>query len=289
MALQAIKSEGSALPYTPPPGGPSATPAASPAPTPTATVAPAPPPAPPGSITTQAASSPDYNTLLKSNPVYVAAANNASAAAGSADAQRRAAVRAAFIKYGGAMPNGWSDQYGDIDQATRDAAAANQNSTLAQLKANYDQGVNQFKRALAARHMLSSGELNYGQDQLDRGYSQQQYDASNQFLGGVNDVYGQYAGVLGQNARDMQNAVQGSLDSLIQQGYVPQAAKTANYDSGLSAQYGIPVYRGDDGQLYRQDGTIFDGSQASASPAVGAPAGSPYSDAYYAFHYGRSM
>lgn len=236
-------------------------PAPPPAPSPpvgTATV-PTPPPAPKAPSTISFGGyTPDYGSLIKNDPAYLAASDAASASGGAAAAQRRAALRRAYIQYGGNLPAGFSDQYGDIDQATMDAAKANQNSALSQLAQNHEQGLMQFKRALAARGALQSGDLNYGQDQIDRGYGQQQYDAANQFLDQANGVYGQYAGVMGQNASNISGAIQGAESNLLQNpAYKPVAPTTANYDSASSVQYGQPVYKTDDGSMYDQNGNPF--------------------------------
>lgn len=250
------------------PGGPSASP------TPTATVPTAPPPPAPSPNVTVAGSgyTPDYKGLLANDPGYVAAQNAAEAAAGTAKAQRAARLRALYVQYGGNLPDSFKDQYGDIDQATKDAATANQNSTLARLRDNYQQGVAQFQRGLAARGMLQSGELGYGQDQLNRGYQQQQYDAANQFTNTADDAINQYLGVLSGNAQNLAGAI-GSAESNVYSNpaYRPVAPTSANYDAGSSAQYGQPVYKGSDGSLYDQYGNPFSPPQASASAAPTDP------------------
>jgi hypothetical protein len=109
--------------------------------------------------------------------------------------------------YGGDMPAGFADQFGDIDEATRTAAASNQNSTLARLKTGYGTSREQFMRQLAARGGLQSSELNYGEDQLQRGFEQQQYDAGNQFLNDANGAYGDYLGVVNGNAQSLASAI----------------------------------------------------------------------------------
>lgn len=261
---------GGEFPY-PGPQAPSASPAPS---APSAGQAPAgPAPAPPGSISF-GGSTPDYANLITSDPTYVAAQGAAGAAQQGADAQRRAAVRDAFVKYGGKMPTGWNDTYGDIDQATKDAAAGNQFSTIASLGRNYAQSVEQFKRALAARGALQSGDLNYGQDQLDTGYGQGQYDAANQFMGQYNGALSNYAGVLGQNARDMGAGIQGAEQNVYSNpAYRPVALTSADYDASSSAQYGTAIYKGADGTLYTSDGTPYRPAITSAGPnAAPAPA-----------------
>src|SRR4051794_33672716 len=98
------------------------------------------PPAPPPShVQTGAAYTPDYSGLITSDPSYLAAQTNAQSAAATASAQRRAALRQAIIRYGGGLPSSFTDQYGDIDQATLDQASGNKQSTIANLADNYQQ------------------------------------------------------------------------------------------------------------------------------------------------------
>lgn len=254
-------------------------------PTPTASAPDVTPAAPPASTISFGGYDPNYKDLITSDPTYVAAQNAATAAQQTGDAQRRAAVRAAYVQYGGNMPDGWTDQYGDIDQATKDAASGNQFSTVANLKNNYAQSAEQMRRALAARGMLQSSDLTYGQDQLDRGFGQQQYDAANVFANQYNGAYNAYAGVLGNNAQNLAQGVQGAESNVeANPAYRPVAATTANYDSANSTKYGTAIYSVDNGDgtstLYTSDGQVFDpskmsvGSAATGGPTVGA--GSPY-------------
>lgn len=212
-------------------------------------------PAAPGSITTGANYTPDYTSLLQNDPSYLAAQSAATTAAGAGSAERRAAIRRAYIMYGGQLPPGFNDQYGDIDQTTKDAASGNQNSKVAQLAYSHSQGLEQFKRSLAARGALQSGDLSYGQDQLDRGYGQQQYDEGNRFLDDTNQSYGRYTGILGQNAQNMTAAV-GQAESNVYSNpaYRPTQTSTATYDAGLAAQYGQPVYTDSSGNIYDSNG-----------------------------------
>src|SRR4051794_35084188 len=73
--------------------------------------------APPSAdITVAPGYTPDYGSLLQGDPSLAAAKSAADANQQSADATRRAAVRSAYTQYGGSLPSGWSDKYGDIDQ-----------------------------------------------------------------------------------------------------------------------------------------------------------------------------
>jgi hypothetical protein len=231
---------------------------------------------PSADITVAPGFTPDYSALLGSDAGLAAAKSAADANQQAADAARRAAVRSAYVQYGGSLPSGWSDKYGDIDQATQDAAAGNQFSTISNLQHNYSQSVEQFRKALAARGALQSGELNYGQDQLDRGLGQGRYDAANAFTNSLGGAYSQYAGVLGQNARDLASAVGGAQSNVFNNpANRPVAPTVAHYDTSLSAKYGRPVYTDEWGTVYDQSGNVLVAGTPPPAPAPVAPVSAP--------------
>jgi len=216
-----------------------------------------PPAAPAGSVQTAPGYTPDWSGLIQSDPAYLSAQANARQAQADAAAQRKAALRSAITQYGG-LPSGFSDQYGDVDQATLDAAGQNQFSTLAQLARNYSQNEDQFKRGLAARGALQSGDLNYGEDQLQNAYGQQRYDAANALSSTINQALGAYSGVLNSNAQNLTGAIQGAESNVdANPSYRPTPASTANYDATNSATYGQPIYADDGGNLFDQNGNPF--------------------------------
>lgn len=244
-----------------------------PTPVPTAT-APPPPPMPSPTATVDAGYTPDYAALLQNDPSYLAAKTAADTASAAATAARREKLRQAYIQYGGELPPGFSDQFGDIDQATKDAAGVNQHSVIAQLADNYSRSGEQFKRQLAARGGLQSSELTYGQDQLDRGYGQQRYDAANQFLGQAGSVYGDYLGTANANASNLSTAISNAEQNVYANpAYRPSAPVTANYDASASAQYSQPVYTDDTGNQYDSGGNPFDPLQAIADSVSGIKIG----------------
>ena len=242
----------------------------------TATVpTPTPAPAPAPTITTSPGFTPDYDALIKSDPAYGAAQSAAQLAQSNASAARRAALRSAVIRYGG-MPAGFTDQYGDLDQGTLDTAQNNSQSVLANLAHDYSQSEEQFKRGLAARGALQSGDLNYGEDQLQRGYAQQQYDAANQVGDQAQQDLSQYSGVLASNAQNMASAVQGAESNVLSNpAYTPSSASYANYDAASAAQYGQPIYKDPNGVLYDANGNVFTPSAPSGTSGAPAPAPAP--------------
>jgi len=279
------------------------------APAPTAAA----PAAPAGQIQTFAGYTPDYAGLIKSDPGYLAGQFATQAAQATAAAQRKAALQQAIVRYGGGLPANFKDQYGDIDQATLDAAKGNQQSTLANLSTNYAQSEQQFLRQLAARGALQSGDLNYGEDQLQRGYAQQQYDAANAVGDQATGALNSYTGVLNQNARDMAGAVNSAESNVYanpayrqqsasyadyasaessQYGYRQQSASYADYASAESSQYGQPLYKDASGALYSADGNVYTpGGGGGGAPAAPAPAADTAYDpnAYYQYNAGTGQ
>jgi hypothetical protein len=255
--------------YMKPPPGPSATPVNNPTYTPT----PAPPDhadaiAIPGSGYT-----PDYTGLISNDPGYQSAQAAAKQAQAMAAAQRKQMLQQAIIRYGG-LPDGFKDQYGDIDQSVLDQARQNQNSVLAQLANNYSKSQDQFRRGLAARGALQSGDLNYGQDQLDQGYSQQRYDAANNLGNDVNGALSQYMGVIQGNANNLSSAIQGAEANVYNNpSYRPTPDASANYDAANSHAYGQPIYVDSSGNMYDMNGNPF-------SPPSASAAANPYDDPY---------
>lgn len=229
-----------------------------------------PPPSPaapgyPPSINVGTNFTPNYPAIIRSDPGYIAATNAAKAAEATAAASRREAIRQQYIQYGGDLA-GWTDKYGDIDQATRDLASKNQYSQLSQLARQLALNTRQTRQQLAARGMLQSGELSYGLDQLNTGFGQSRYDAGvalgNQFGQDINT----YTGVLGQNARDMAAATQAAAANAYQNpANRPTHAISAGYDAGASAKAAQPVYKyvnPDSGDVtyYTQRGEVYSGA-----------------------------
>jgi len=229
--------------------------------------------APSADITVAPGFTPDYGALLQGDPGLAAAKSAAEAAQQSADAARRAAVRSAYVSYGGGLPSGFTDKYGDIDQAAQDAAKGNQFSQIANLHRNYTQSVEAFKKHLAAMGALQSSELAYGMDSLDRGLGQQEYDLGNSFTNQLAGLYGNYAGVLGQNARDLASAVSGAQANVYNNpANRPVAPTVAHYDTSLSAKYGKPIYTDEWGTVYDLFGNVLQAGTPPPAPAPVAPA-----------------
>ena len=146
---------------------------------------------------------PDYMALLRADPQYQAWVASASARNIGFANQRAAIIRELIRQFGG-VPQAWADAFGDIRPEDVAAAQGNQFGTQQVIQRNYDQNVNAMRRALAARGMLQTGELNYGQGQQDLARGQEEATAFSDFMGKVGEAVGAYtgnvAGVQGEEA-----------------------------------------------------------------------------------------
>jgi hypothetical protein len=224
--------------------------------TPTAPVT---PPAPPvGDITIGQGSTPEYGALISGDPGLLAVRNSNQQQTAAAAAQRREALRRLAIQYGG-LPSGFADQYGDLDQSTLDMASKNAYSQKANIQRNYDQGIEGFKRALAARGVLQSGELGHGLDQADIARGQQEYDAGNQFADQYQAAVNGYTGVENQARQSEASAIGAAAQNVYANpANRPVGATTAHLVEGSSDQYGFPVYLDPNtGKRYKIDGSEF--------------------------------
>lgn len=224
---------------------------------------------------------PPWGDLIKSTPEYISGMAAGQKDVSQAAAARRAALQQLAIRYGG-LPSGLQDAYGDIDQGTLELAGKNPYSEKARLDRSYTEGVEAFKKALAARGALQSGETGYGLAQADLARGEREYDAGNQFANAAQGVINDYVGV--------ESRVRGNEANLLSQAQASVYANPANrpvdaYDAPLIAgsveQYGEPLYQGRDGKMYTAAGVAFDppvSAGASLAPAgslAGAGATSP--------------
>lgn len=211
-----------------------------------------PPPGPPGSVNVKGFN-PDYNALLLQDPAYLAWANAHPGVVAGAGAQRAAALRALAMQYGG-IPTGFQDTYGDLTPEDIAAAQSNPYSDMHMLQQQYDQNVEQMKKGLAARGALHSGDLGYGQGQLDTQLGQSQYNLGNQFGSNFQNAIQNYLDAL-TNDRTAQGAAIGQAyqDVIGNPLYAPTPDTTANLVPTWQSDYGQPVYSTSDGRLYTVD------------------------------------
>src|SRR5262252_6508473 len=136
-------------------------------------------PTPASSMLLHPAYTPDYQSLIKGSPEYLAyQAGNPTVSAG---ANRTAAIRALALQFGGALPAGFTDAYGDLSPDILAQARANPNSTMAQLARQQAASQQSLLSGLAARGALHSGDLVQGQQNLDTASQQALYDAGSAF------------------------------------------------------------------------------------------------------------
>jgi hypothetical protein len=158
----------------------------------------------------------DWQNIITSNPGYMQWELGAAEQADTAAANRKAAMRALAIRFGG-LPENFSDVYGDIDPETARLAAANPESESNRLLRSYTQQTEQARRQLAARGMLQSGELGYGQEQLDLQRQSNVYDLNNQFLEASSGTLGDYGKMIAGLNADQITQLQSAADRIAQE------------------------------------------------------------------------
>ena len=175
----------------------------------------------------------DWNSLMQSMSSWLSGSGQANAIRDQAAATRRAAIRQLAIKYGG-LPQGFTDQYGDIDSETQRLMGENQYSDIKQLTKRFGESREQMLRQLAARRALGSGETQFGLDKLDYQRGSDEYNLGNQFFGGVNQALAGYGDRLQQayaiEAEAAQQARMMALALMSQQASLPGGG--GGYTSG---------------------------------------------------------
>lgn len=227
---------------------------------------------PPAGILTIPGAQPDYQALIAADPSYMSYMNNAHASIANAASTRRAALRALVVQYGG-LPTGL-DRYGDLDPGTLSLAEGNQNSDLARLDNEFGQNTEAFKRQLAARGALQSGDLGYGLDQINQQRSAAEYDQGNQFAEAFRRAIGDYSNAetgvyAGQPAAiaAAEQAIEGNPS------LQPAPNQSATLDPDWQKKYGQPVYSTPDGSLYimgPNGPSPYTAGASAAPPAAGA-------------------
>lgn len=227
---------------------------------------------------------PNYGQLIKSDPAYISGMASGQKDVAQAAAARRAALQKLTIQFGG-LPQGLQDEYGDIDSGTLELAQKNTYSDTQRLQRSYAEGIEAFKRALAARGALQSGDTGYGLAQADLARGEREYDLSNQFANAAQGVVNDYVGVESDvRAREAALLAQAQQAVYSNPANRPVDAYDAPLIAGSVEQYGQPLYQGNDGKMYTASGQAFD---PPAGPGVGAsvsPAPVPVSGEQYAFN-----
>lgn len=214
---------------------------------------------------------PNYTSLIQKDPSYLSYKNSSTLDVNQAASRRKAALQALAIRYGG-LGGGFKDAYGDIDTPTLDLASGNQFSDTARLSRNYEQGVEAFKRALAARRGLQSGELGYGIQQAIYARGASEFDMGQEFSRGAQQAINDYLGVE-SGARTGEAAAIRDAEANVYANPLnrPTEGTEARLVPDWQAKYGQPVWQGADGKLYvlGPDGNPVEFVQAQQAQAAG--------------------
>lgn len=155
----------------------------------------------------------DLYSAAVNSPWYQQAAAATTAAEAADAASRKSNIQQLLIRFG-LVPEGFTDKYGDVDQTTKDLAAANTTSGIsayARLQQAFQDAQRDSSRRLAARGLRRSGTRGYQMRRNQLGYDQGKADAISKVLGTANSVYSQY----GQNAYQRQMSLLSALQNAI--------------------------------------------------------------------------
>lgn len=137
----------------------------------------------------------DLYSAAVGSPWYQQALAAVRAQDAAAAASRKSGIQQALIQFG-IVPEGFNDQYGDVDATTRSLADANTTSGIslyARLRQSLADAQRDSSRRLAARGLRRSGTRGYQMRRNQLGYDQSYSDSVAKLLGGVNSLYGNYA------------------------------------------------------------------------------------------------
>lgn len=223
---------------------------------------------------------PDYAALIQGDPLFRQYRADVGAEGISDAASRARAIRAMLTQFG-EVPEGVWDTYGDVDEATRLAAARNPHSVVAQMQQQHADAQSQMRAALAARGLSSSGQRAFEENRLGQALSQGQYQARNELLGTVGQTQSAFVNSERQRAREIAQAMSEAMGRATQSNPATPGG-TASIDDTMQGPDGGPVYKGPDGNYY--DGN---GNPVQAVPRVTATSsgfqftGDPYAESNY--------
>ncbi len=199
-----------------------------------------PPPAPVGGGGTPApAPAPNYLDLIKNSPGYQSWLASRNSRLGNLATNRAAAIRQLVLQYGG-IPKGLQDSFGDLRPQDIAAAQGNQFGIMQQIARQDAEGRNNMHRSLAARGVLQSGDLGYGEGQADLARGSAEYDAGQQFFNILNQALQGYT----QGAGDVnaeESGIINQLMPLIMQLYPSPAPGAGGGTGGGGAGGGAPA------------------------------------------------
>jgi hypothetical protein len=151
----------------------------------------------------KAAYTPDYASLLASDPGYIMAQGASANQAAAAAAGRQQSIRDLVTRSGFDF-TGTQDPYGDLDPATLAAAKDNPFSTAKQIVQKSDEAKQAMEAALTSRRVLSSGQTGWELARNAQQRAQAEYDARNNALSGINQARSTFAQA--ESQRQMQLA-----------------------------------------------------------------------------------
>lgn len=223
---------------------------------------------------------PDYKSLIAGDPNMVQGAAELDMTEAQLAQARQAAIRQAVIRSGFTPAQAQSD----IDEATRQAALANQFSTKAELDRSKGQANTDLQAQLAARGILGSGALTGGTDRIQQNYERGTSQGLNSLLDSISGVEAQTAQQRYQVMQQRQALREQAAQRIAADPrYQPLAPTDAVLDPG-SGLYVTP-----DGRWYTRDGQSAAPpvqSSAPPPPAAGAVPGPSSESSPYSWGYG---
>lgn len=165
-----------------------------------------------------------------SSPWYQQAQAATQAAAAADAANRKAAIQQMLIQFG-LVPEGFSDPYGDVDQTTRDLAAANTQSGIsaaARLKQALADAQRDSSRRLTAKGLRRSGARGYQMRRNQLGYDQNYSDAVAKLLGLAQGVYSGFAQNEYTRSMNLASALANALNNM-GSFYSPTSTQTMSF------------------------------------------------------------
>lgn len=121
---------------------------------------------------------PDYASLIQGDPNVIAGQGDLNFYTGQVNDQRRAAIRSAVIQ-AGLVPPG---TFGDLDEATLEAARQNKFSQAAELQRSRERSSADLGALLGARGMTRSGAPEGGSSRIQEGYERGTSQITNALL-----------------------------------------------------------------------------------------------------------
>lgn len=246
-------------------------------------------PAAPGGITVGGTPAvpgftPDYKSLIASDPGLLQAEAGLQASGVANLADRNAAFQTNVIDYGqlpdlnkaaSALGLSASDLQSilgpDVGKLAQENTQAG-TSILARLNAANAKTIEGIKNSLAARGIYRSGETGYQLGQQNQAYTNSQYDATKSLLGSLAGLQNSYVSAeqarqmaLAQAASDAADRVQREYPGNPGTPAVP--GTTANWVGADTA--GQNVYQDSNGYLYNPDGTPYSGPALQGQIGLG--------------------